>query len=183
MKDLVYVSSNTHKVAALNKWLGRTLPHRGLDIEELQDLDPQKVIEHKARSAYIQIGGPILIEDTSLTFHALGNLPGTYIKWFLQELGTEGLCKILDGYTDRSATGLVHYALYDGSKMYFFKCKVFGSVPKQPRGNRGFGWNPVFVPNGINKTYAELSDTEFAKYGARPAAVAKLKTFLDNLEA
>lgn len=181
--NLTFVTGNPGKVAELRRWLGYELPHRDIDVEELQEVDPVKVIEHKVREAYKIIGSPVLIEDVSVVCNAMGLLPGTYIKWFLQELGVPGICKMVDGFGDRSAYVKVIYCYFDGKKMELFENTVNGSIAPEPKGTGGFGWNAMFIPDGSDKTYAELYDTEWEKFAVRPKAVAKLKKFLDKLEA
>jgi len=126
---------------------------------------------------------PILTEDTSVTFNALGRLPGTQIKWFLEELGPEGCCRILDGFKDRSATARAFYVLYDGKEMKHFDSTVDGTIVKTPRGANGFGWNPIFEVKGLGKTYAEMTDEEWSVYGARVIAIEKIKSYLDKQQA
>lgn len=179
----VFVSGNPSKVAALNHWLGSELEHIAIDVDELQELDAYKVVEHKAREAYRHVQIPVLIEDTSLVFTAFGRLPGTYIKWFLKELSLEGGCRLLDGFTDKSAIAQVVYAYFDGTEVHYFSGEVEGSIPVQPRGSGGFGWDKIFVPTGTEKTYAEMNNDELARYSVRKEAVDKLKVFIDNLEA
>lgn len=66
-------------------------------------------------------------------FHALGKLPGPLIKWFLQELDNEGLCRLLDNYSDRSATASVLFGCYDGARLSTFTAEAAGSIAEQPR--------------------------------------------------
>jgi len=63
--------------------------HEKIDMDEIQSLDLDEVVEHKVRQAYEIAKKPILVEDTALEFPALGKLPGTFIKFFIQELGHE----------------------------------------------------------------------------------------------
>ena len=63
--------------------------HEKIDTDEIQSLDLDEVVEHKVRQAYAIAKKPILVEDTALEFSALGKLPGTFIKYFVQELGQE----------------------------------------------------------------------------------------------
>ena len=180
---LTFVTGNPGKVAELRRWLKYELPLSDVDVEELQELDPYKVVEHKARAAYDSIKSPILTEDISVVCHAMGQLPGTYIKWFLQELGPAGICQMVNAFEDRSATVQVIYCYFDGKRIETFKNTVEGSIAPKPRGTGGFGWNSMFIPEGSDKTDAELFDTDWERFAVRPKAVAKLKKFLDNLEA
>jgi len=60
-----------------------------IDLDELQSLDLRVIVEHKVRQAYEKVGGPVLVEDVSLEFLALGRIPGPFIKFFEQEIGLE----------------------------------------------------------------------------------------------
>ena len=104
------------------------------------------VYQTEARQKKIQ--SEVLVEDTSLRFLALGKLPGLLIKWFLVELGTSGLCRLLDGYTDRSALAEVQFGLYDGQSFRSFAEAREGSIALTPRGSNGFGWGILLVGAG-----------------------------------
>lgn len=86
--------------------LGDSLPfsldNKKLDLPELQG-EPEEVSVAKCRLAAAQVNGPVIVEDTSLCFNALGGLPGVYIKWFLEKTGHEGLNNMLAAYEDKSA--------------------------------------------------------------------------------
>ncbi len=117
----------------------------------------------------------------SLTFHALGKLPGPLIKWFLTELGNDGLVHLIDGYADRSATACVLFGFYDGTSVEFFEGSVKGSVATSPRGSNGFGgWDPTFIPDGHEKTWAEMSDEEQKQTSMRRIALTKLHDHLQT---
>ena len=180
MKDLTFITGNQGKADQLAKWLGVPVPHYKLDLDELQLLDLRKVAEHKVRQAYDILKKPVLVEDVAFTFTAAGKLPGTLIKWFLEELGNEGLCKFADGLAHRKAVVSICYALHDGKKVHFFEAHVPGVVPDKPRGSLGFGWNAAFQPDGTAKTYAEMDDDEMRPFSHRAKAIDKLKAFLEQ---
>jgi inosine triphosphate pyrophosphatase len=125
---------------------------------------------------------PVLVEDTSLTFSALGKLPGTLIKWFLQELGNEGLCQLLDNQIDRIAVAEVLYGLYDGKTVYTFEGKVTGTISKSPKGNYNFGWGKIFIPDGYTQTLGEIEPEEQKKVAYRVIALEKLEKYLKTNE-
>ncbi len=180
MNDVVFITGNQHKADYLAKWLDMPINHQKVDLTEIQSLDANEVVEHKVREAYKIVGNPVLVEDVSLTFHALGRLPGTLVKWFLEELENDGLCKLLSSYEDRSATASITYGLFDGETVRMFAAEITGSIPLEPRGDLGFGWNAIFVPDGTTKTYAEMTDEELEPFSHRAKAVAKLKEFLQS---
>jgi non-canonical purine NTP pyrophosphatase (RdgB/HAM1 family) len=183
MKDLVFITGNEHKAHYLAKWLGIPVERRKLDLDELQSLDLRTVVEHKVRQAYAIAQQPALVEDVALTFTAMGRLPGTLIKWFLEELGKEGLVKLGDGLDHREAKAEIMYGLYDGKAMHFFHAERVGYIAEYPRGDNNFGWNAIFIPEGETRTYAELSDDEFRSVSHRAEAIAKLGDFLRQRQA
>ena len=178
MADFVFVSGNLKKVEYLERFLGQKVEHHELDLTEIQSLDPIEVVEHKVREAYSKLQRPVLVEDTALKFTAFGKLPGAFIKYFLSEIGTSGMCKMLDDFEDRSAVASVIYGLYDGKSMHIFDAQQEGMVPPDPKDGRGMGWNPIFIPNGQEKTYGQMSEQEYDHHSVRNMAVKKLKDFL-----
>jgi non-canonical purine NTP pyrophosphatase (RdgB/HAM1 family) len=178
--DPVFITGNQHKADHLARLLGRPVRHHKVDLDEIQSLDLREVAAHKARQAYDILKEPTLVEDVALTFTAMGRLPGTLVKWFLAEIGTEGLCRIADNLQHRGATASTCYVLYDGKQMHYFDAHVEGSVSAEPRGERGFGWDPVFIPSGSTKTYAEMTLDETKPFSVRSRAVEKLRAYLDQ---
>jgi len=176
--SLTFITGNPSKAEQLARHLDYSVAHQKLDLPEIQSLDLKEIVEHKAKEAYKQIKKPVLVEDTSLVFSALGKLPGPLIKWFLTELDNAGLCKMLDGYTDRSAHAEVCFGLYDGQELQIFDGGVKGTVAESPRGERGFGWNPIFIPEGSTKTWGEMTPEEQKETSMRRIALKKLEAFL-----
>lgn len=160
MTDLpVFITGNQNKADYLMRTLGLEIEHHKLDLDEIQSLDPQVVVEHKVRQAYDILKRPVLVEDTALSFTALGGLPGTFIRFFVDtDNGLENLCRMLDGFADRSAYASAIYGYYDGTKLKFFAGRLGGLIAHHPRGEGGYGWDRVFEPIGYGGlTRAELS--------------------------
>lgn len=179
-KELIFVTGNEEKAKELGLRLDHPVIHRKLDIHEIQSLDIEEVVSHKARLAYEQLQRPLLVEDTSLSFSVLGRLPGTYIKFFYEELGNEGICHLMDGYEDRSATVRLVFAYYDGNTLALFAHEVAGYIADAPAGSAGFGWDSIFIPDGYEKTRGEMNEEELTATSARGMALQKLKMFLDE---
>ena len=178
--SLTYITGNPGKARLLSLYLDFPVIHRPIDLLEIQSLDGAEIIAYKAREAYQQVGSPVLVEDTSLRFRALGQLPGPLIKWFLAELGTEGLCRLLDAFPDRSAVAEVQFGLYDGQTFLAFPGAREGSIARAPRGSGGFGWDSIFIPAGYDKTWAEMTSEESQATSMRRIALKKLETYLKS---
>jgi len=178
MIDLTFITGNASKAEQLGRHLDHPVAHKKLDLPEIQSLDLREIIEYKAKEAHKQIGGTVLVEDTSLTFKALGKLPGPLIKWFLSELDNSGLCKLLDGYNDRTAIAECMFGLYDGETLQVFDGSAPGSIAPTPKGERGFGWDPIFIPEGHTKTWGEMDAEEQKETSMRRIALKKLEAHL-----
>lgn len=175
---ITFITGNASKAEQLSRHLDHPVAHRKMDLAEIQSLDLKEIIKHKAKEAYQCVENIVLVEDTSLTFHALGRLPGPLIKWFLTELNNDGLCKILDSYSDRGALAEVCFGLYDGEELRIFDGQMEGVIASKPRGQQGFGWDSIFIPRGHQKTWGEMSREEQRGTSMRRIALKKLEAFL-----
>ncbi len=178
MTNLTYVTSNPGKIEEFTRHCRFPFTQAALEFREIQSLDLAEIVRDKALQAYAQIKAPVLVDDCSLTFNALGKLPGPFIKWFHEELGNQGLCDFLAGKSDRSCTATVIFALYDGREMNLFSGTMEGTIAENPRGDKSFGWTPIYIPKGYTQTYAELSDEEQQKVAMQKFALEKLAKYL-----
>lgn len=179
--NLVFITGNQHKADFLAKWLGHPVQHHKLDLDELQSLDLHEVVDHKVRQAYEILKKPVLVEDASLTFTAMGRLPGTFIKWFIEELGYDGLLRLANSLPDQEAIGRVCYAYYDGKDLKIFEGEMRGRIAPEARGSGGFGFDPIFIHEGHTQTRAEMDEKLYAELSYRTDALKKLKPFVDSL--
>lgn len=180
MIQLNFVTGNINKAKLLQKAIGFDVTHSHIDLTEIQSLDLEEIIVHKVKEAYSKLNSPVIVHDTALYFNALGHLPGPFIKWFLDSLGNNGLCKILDGFDDRSAYATVMLAFYDGKDIKIFQEKILGEIAKSPKGEKGFGWDPVFIPTGYDKTRAQLDESHYEKNSLTKILAEKMGEFLKS---
>ncbi len=182
MEDIVFITGNQSKADYLTQWLDHPIQHQKVDVPEIQSVDPLEVVTHKALEAYKIIQRPVLVEDTSLSFEAFGGrLPGTLIKWFLQEMGTGGMLKALSAFDDRRGVASLVFALYDGNELVTFEGATSGTIATEERGEGKFGklsWNTIFIPEGSDKTFGEMTDEELKPFSHRAKAIAKMQTYL-----
>lgn len=149
-----------------------------LDLPELQG-EPEEISREKCRIAAQQVGGAVMVEDTSLCFNALKGLPGPYIKWFLGKLGHEGLNRLLVGFDDRTAYAQCIFAYTPGPEVepLVFVGRTPGRIVPA-RGPPDFGWDPIFEPDGFERTYAELDKDIKNTISHRYRALDQLRTHL-----
>lgn len=181
MKKITFITGNKAKAELLAKHLKIKVDHKKLDIDEIQSLDLDEVVTKKAKAAYAIIKSPVLVEDVSLVYNALGRLPGPLIKWFLEELDNAGLCRLINHYKkDRSAIARVAFCYFDGNELKVFNAQIKGSIAAHPRGEKGFGWDPIFIPEGFNQTWAEMDEKDAGASSMRKVALEKFEKYLNN---
>jgi XTP/dITP diphosphohydrolase len=158
-----FVTTNEHKRREVEKILGVELERAAPDVPEVQTLDFAEVATHKARSAYDALGKPqrpVIVEDSGLVIGAWNGLPGALTKWFLASVGYEGLLEMLCE-EDRRARAVCAVAVVGGGEeVRVFEGGVRGEISPEPRGEGGFGWDPIFVPEGSELTYAQMGDAK-----------------------
>lgn len=173
MAEFMFVTQSSHKVREAERLLGAKLEQASLDLPEIQAVELEDVISHKAEYAFREVGGrPVMVEDTGLHIEAWNGLPGALIKWFMGTVGVAGMCKMLQVYTNRNAVARTLVATYDADgRLSVFGGSVKGRISATPCGTRGFGWDPIFVPEGATKTFAEMSGREKDGYSMRRMAL------------
>jgi inosine triphosphate pyrophosphatase len=182
MKQLpTFITGNQHKADYLSRQLGFEISHQKVELDELQSTDLHEIVAHKLRQAYAVVDAPVLVEDVSLSFKVLGDLPGPYIKWFVEHSGPEACCRMLDGFDDRSATIRCTFGYYDGQTMEFFDSELLGTISDHPRGENGFGFDTFFINEGYEITRAEMSQEENERtYANQMKPFAKVRQFLQD---
>jgi non-canonical purine NTP pyrophosphatase (RdgB/HAM1 family) len=180
-KHPIFITGNQHKADYLARILGIELEHQSLELDEIQSVDPIEIVTHKVKLAYDIVKAPVLIEDTSLCFNALDGLPGPFVKFFrTAKDGNEMMCRMLDGFNDRTAYASAVYAYYDGMTVHTFTGKLQGVIAEHPRGDNGYGWDAIFEPEGYGgRTRAELSPKEDSESYAKIRDYPALRAFLE----
>lgn len=156
------------------------IDRQDLDLVEVQGIDPKPIIAHKLEEAKKVLQGNLVVEDISLYFDSLMGLPGPLIKWFMKTIGNDGLVKIVELFENPKATAkcIVGLSKENGS-VEFFEGSIEGEIVK-PRGENGFGWDPIFQPTGWDKTFAEMTQEEKNEISMRKIAFQALKDSLKN---
>lgn len=176
--ELIFVTGSQNKVREAERILGRSLKQMNIDLPEIQSLSIEEILEHKARHAYEASGhNPVIVDDTGLFINAWNGLPGPLVKWFLKTVGGEGICRMLDSFSDRSAIARTVIATFYGhgdAELTLYSGEMKGCIADHPRGANGFGWDTIFIPEGESRTYAEMTDDEKDNISMRRMALLKL---------
>lgn len=180
MKEVVFVTGNQHKAEKFSSYMGADIAHAPADLDEIQTLDMRELVEHKVKQAYQQIGKPVLVEDVGFSCRALGELPGPFVKFFVDE-GVEKICRMLDGFEDRRAKAQCVFGYYDGDDIRYFEGSIEGVIAQNPRGDNGYGFDRAFIPDGFgDRTAAELNEQEYEQYYKTIKPLEGVKRFLQS---
>ena len=177
---MYFITGNKNKVREAQAILGIEIKQLDIDLPEIQEVDAQVIIEDKLERAFAHHDGPFIVEDTSLYCDGLNGLPGPLVKWFMETVGNDGLHNMTKATGDMQARAktVVGYAR-SADDVRFFTGELAGKIVA-PRGENGFGWDPIFEPKGYTETFAEMRDKEKHSLSMRRAAFEKLQRFLNK---
>jgi non-canonical purine NTP pyrophosphatase (RdgB/HAM1 family) len=181
MAKITFITGNQSKADYLAKYLGFPVEHQKVNVDEIQSLDLKEIVERKVKQAYKVVQGPVIVEDVSLEFVAFGRLPGTFIRFYVDEVPFETICKSLDGL-DRGAIARCTFGYYDGKRLEFFEGSLKGRIADLPAGDNGYGWDKIFIPDGYRVTRASLDEADDKATYMQIKPFAKLKAFLESVE-
>jgi XTP/dITP diphosphohydrolase len=192
MKTLVFATNNLHKLEEIQRILSGKIQIRSLaDVGCLEDIpETADTLEGnalmKARFIKENYGYDCFADDTGLEVEALNDAPGVFSARYAGEArnfqaNIDKLLREMLGENNRKARFRTVIALIFDGKEYTFEGVVNGSVIEQERGSAGFGYDPLFVPDGYNQTFAELGNDVKNTISHRALAGKKLTTFLSTL--
>lgn len=178
---LKFISGNVNKFKEFENVLKPfSVSQLNVDLDEIQEIDPVKIIKHKLFQASTHYKGEFIIEDSSLYLSCLNNkLPGPLEKWFEQALKLKdfyNLCEKLGNF-DAEAQTLIGYS--KNGRIKIFKGKLKGKIVK-PVGNKDFGYGPIFQPFGYKETYGQMDRDLKNQISSRAIAIKKLKKYLSR---
>lgn len=177
---ICFVSSNRDKAREYQSILGLDVVLCPMELIEIQSVEIEEVAADKALRAHDQVKSPIFIEDTGLYFKGMNGLPGALIKHFLERLTLQEICDLISD--EREAIAKTCIAYKDSNQSVCFLGEIKGAIADSPRGADGFGWDAIFVPEGQEKTFAEMTKEEKNLVSMRAIAGKKFREFLSGQE-
>ena len=189
MKKLIFTTNNLNKLNEIRSAIkqieivglkdiniNEDIPETGNTLED-NALQKAQFIHNKTRL-------DCFADDTGLEIEALDGNPGVYSARYAglecnSEANMQKVLRKLDGFENRKAQFRTVIALIINGKEYFFDGKVEGEILKYKTGTDGFGYDPIFKPNGFNQTFAQMSIQQKNEISHRGIAVRKLINFLN----
>lgn len=156
--DLFFTSSNYHKYQEAKKILhsfGINLRFFKYELEEIQSFSLQEIASKKAIQAFQKCKKPIIVEDDGLYINALYGFPGPYSSYVFKTIGNKGILQLLK--QNRKAKFVSIISFCDNKNSKSFEAKIDGNISKTQNGE-GWGYDPIFIPKNLNKTFAELTN-------------------------
>lgn len=192
MKNLVFATGNIHKLQEV-----QGLFKEGFALSCLKDVNITEEIPEtadnlvdnalqKARYVYEKCGIPCFADDTGLEVDALDGAPGVYSARYAGEqkdskLNMLLLLKNMNGKTNRNARFRTIIAYIDeNAQEHIFEGEIKGKIIENMAGTNGFGYDPIFVPEGYDKTFAELSSEIKNTISHRARAMEKFLSYINN---
>ena len=172
--ELFFVSSNTHKFTEAE----RILSNLGLELnlfkttlEEIQSNSFSEIAKRKALDAYSKVQKPVIIEDDGLFIDSLDGFPGPYSSYAYDTIGNKGIIRLLENSESRNAKFVAIIAYCNGvDDVQLFESSIPGKISLSIE-KGGWGYDPIFIPDGESKTYANVSDKD--KFSHRSASLKK----------
>lgn len=188
MKTIIFATQNQNK---LNEVKAMLQDFKILGLKEMDYLDdiPEtgttfyENARLKVEFIYEKFGLDCFSDDSGLSIDALDGDPGVYSSRYAGEpadtnKNIEKVLAEMKGKTNRQAHFITVIAMQWEGRLFYFEGKVFGTITEDKRGTNGFGYDPIFIPNGFNRTFAEMTREEKAEISHRGKAVQQLIEFL-----
>lgn len=182
LKELVFATSNRGKfreIAQLASSYGLKVKMAWFKAVEIQHESLKEIARYSLKQALRRFDAPVFVEDAGLFIEVLNGFPGPYSSYVYKTLGVEGVLKLLEGKKNRRAYFLSVIA-FGGPD---FPVKVFlgkseGTIAFEARGRSGFGFDPIFQPQGSSRTFAEMGVEGKNRYSHRARAFRRLAEWL-----
>lgn len=179
----VLVSGNEEKISEFSTVLrGSGIKFDVLRAEkpELRSDDPCEIVKVAAKTFAGRVRKPVVVEDSGLFIEVFKDFPGTCTKYVYERIGNKGILRLMKGIKNRrcwykSAIGYCE----SGKEPLCFLGSEEGKIANKEKGRNGWGQDPIFVPKGHSKTYAETRQAGSVN-GFRRKAIEKLRTFLQQ---
>ena len=195
---LIFASNNQHKIDELKAFAGKGSESYRIEIVSLKDAgididipEPHNTLEENASekswTIYNLTGNDCFSEDTGLEIEALNGEPGVKSARYAGEARSfkdniEKVLNKLSAETNRNARFRAVISLIVGGNETQFEGICNGKIIDNPRGTEGFGYDPIFIPDGSIRSFAEMSIVEKNQFNHRTKAAAKLVAFLQNMK-
>lgn len=179
MNKIYFATGNKGKIGEAQKILNIPIGILDIELDEIQDLDLKKIIKHKVEQAYELVKAPVFVDDVSVEIEAWQGFPGPFIKWLRKNEENKLLLHMMRNETNRNLKIIATIGYYDGAEVRYFTGSVDCELANEDKGLNGWGLDPVLIPKGYDKTWAEMSVEEKNSMSHRRLALDEFRKFLN----
>ena len=175
MEIITFASTNQNKFFEVQLILSTrnvSVEFAKISLVEIQSDSLEEIAREKAKTAFAEVGRQVIVEDDGLFIDSLGGFPGPYSSFVFRTIGNDGILKLLTGSANRSAYFRSLIAFYNGITLSISEGRVDGRISERVTEDGGWGYDPIFVPNGTDLTFAELKKSK-NEYSHRRRALEK----------
>lgn len=182
MKTLYFITSNKGKaLEAKTKFskINVKIIQKNLGYPEIQADSLEEVALFGAEDVKKRFDQPFFLEDAGLFIDALGGFPGVYSAYVFYRIGCDGVLKLMDNVDQRRARfrSVIAYG-EPGKKPRLFVGECTGALSRRVIGDHGFGYDPIFIPDGETRTFGQMETEEKNRFSHRGKSLEKLMIFL-----
>jgi XTP/dITP diphosphohydrolase len=185
MKKLYFITSNKGKLREATEKLrplGYSVIQKDLGYPEVQADLLEEVARQGIEHVKARFPHAFMLEDAGLFIDSLQGFPGVYSKYVFFTIGLPGILKLVQGLENRKAVFQSVYSYSEpGKKPVIVTGECKGMISNEQQGKQGFGYDPIFIPNGAKKTFGEMTIEEKNLYSHRGKALEKLIIELNAL--
>ncbi|MHB1471969.1 MAG: XTP/dITP diphosphatase [Thermoplasmataceae archaeon] len=176
-----FVTSNAHKfheVKGIMDASGIEIEWHELQYEEIQADSTEEISRDSCVKFAKKMDGKFFLEDTGLYIEPLNGFPGPYSSFVQKTIGNKGILRLLHN-NGRNAKFLTVVSYWNGNEVIQFSGELKGKISYTERGNAGFGYDPIFIPDGFEKSLSEMTVDEKNNISHRSRAI---RNFIDYLK-
>jgi len=181
-RDLRFITKNQYKASEFQKLFngsGYSIIPTPLSIDEIQTEDMEALVTDKVIKAFSQVRRPVFVDHTGLYFDLLNGLPGGLTEIFWNRMENVSIAKLIGKSANPQVTAVTLISYCDGRSIQTFRGTLRGTIAAEPRGPEGFQWDPIFVPEGHDRTFAELGPIK-NEISMRRQAIDKFIAYLNG---
>lgn len=174
MENITFASTNQNKFLEVQSILSTrniSVDFSQIHLVEIQSDSLEEIAREKAKTAFAKVGRQVIVEDDGLFIDSLGGFPGQCSSFVFRTIGNDGILKLLAGSAKRSAYFRSLIAFYNGITLSISDGRVYGRISDRIT-EGGWGYDPIFVPDGTDLTFAELKKNK-NEYSHRKRALEK----------
>jgi len=180
---LFFLTGNRHKFQEVRTFIQSTglkskLQQLSIPLEEIQSDSLEEVAIHKVRNAADKVSGDYFVEDAGFFVDFLNGFPGVFSSYVQKMIGNAGILQLMEGINNRKAHFRSVIALKLEGKIHTFIGEVTGTVSQKIKGTKGFGFDPIFIPDNYKNTFAQISMEEKNTLSHRIKALRQMCEFL-----